>query len=180
LNEEILQTNLRRAGEFFMHSLWIQSQMVDLIILNQKPEIHDRFVDNPEQIPEPMVVARADYWTKDFYQVKTEFIEAFNIDDVHQRDLEAVYHLRNAIAHAHVSMGREYFLYRPRGAAREQGMIEALDLARKPDEAYPVTLKLDFHDDEHYFAQFSWFQRLDSTYFSEIAESIGIPHSRVR
>ncbi len=179
-NPEVLTINLQRAGEFFMHSLWVQGQMVDLLILNSHPEIVDDFIKNAERVPAAMSAARSVYWTKDFDPIKNEFVETFNIDAPYKEDLDAILVLRNAIAHAHVSMGRQYFLYRPRGEKKEQMMISALKLDRKPDESNPLTLKLAFDDDTYYLELFACFQRLDADCFATIANQVGIPHSRIR
>jgi hypothetical protein len=135
---------------------------------------------NPERIPNAVGTDRAEYWTKDFDPIKSEFEATFDIDDAHKEDLDAILVLRNAIAHAHVSMGRQYFLYRPRGEKKEQKMISALKLERKTDESNPLTLKLAFNDDNYYKEQFSRFQRLDADCFERIANEIGVPHSRIR
>lgn len=180
MNPDILRINLFRAGEFFMHSLWIQGQMVDLLILKQHPEIHNDFISNPATVPNIMSTTRAGYWTKDFDPIRKEFLSTFVVSQPHEQDLDAIYHLRNAIAHCHVSMGREYFLYRPRGEAKEQSMITALNLTRKSDEANPLTLKLAFDDEAHYIKQFARLQRLDSECFLAIAKELQIPHSRIR
>jgi hypothetical protein len=179
-NPEVLKINLQRAGEFFMHSLWVQGQMVDLLILNRHSEIVDDFIKKAEQVPTPMSADRSVYWTKDFDLIKNEFIAVFDIDDPYKEDLDAILVLRNAIAHAHVSMGRQYFLYRPRSEKKEQMMLSALKLDRKPNESNPLTLKLAFDDDTYYLELFARFQRLDADCFAPIAERICIPHSRIR
>jgi predicted RNase H-like HicB family nuclease len=180
MNLTVLQINLMRAGELFMHSMWIQSQMVDLLILKKHPAIHSEFIDNPVTIPNVLFLNRAEYWKKDFNHIRKELIAEFTVDPKHKEDLEALYHLRNAIAHCHVSMGRDYFLYRPKGDSKEQSMIAALKLERKTNEANPSILKLAFDNDDHYYERFSHIQRLDAECFSALAQSISIPHSRIR
>jgi hypothetical protein len=179
-NPEVLSINLQRTGEFFMHSLWVQGQMVDLLILRKRPDIVEDLVKSAGRIPNEMFTLRSEYWTKDFDPIKNEFESTFDIDDPHKEDLDAILVLRNAIAHAHVSMGRQYFLYRPRDEKKEQKMISALKLERKIDESNPLTLKIAFNDDTYYMEQFARFQRLDADCFAPIANGIGIPHSRIR
>ena len=38
--------NIQRSGELCMYSVWLQSQMTDLIILKRHPEYIDEFVGN--------------------------------------------------------------------------------------------------------------------------------------
>ena len=111
LSREITEITIQRAGEFFMYSIWLQGQMSDLIILNQSKHIIPDFIANPSQVPNQMSTKRAKYWEMSFLSVKNEFVETFTLSDQHKNDLNAIYHLRNAIAHSHVSMGRSYLLF---------------------------------------------------------------------
>jgi len=54
---------------------------------------------------------------KDFSRIKTEFLSAFasTLSCNEVDDIEHVYHLRNMIGHAHVSIARNYMLFRPGG-----------------------------------------------------------------
>jgi hypothetical protein len=183
MNRDKAEINILRAGEFFIYTLWIQSQMADLIILKKNPDIVDDFISNPSRIPQVMFDERVQYWEKQFFQVKEEFETIFSgiISDDDRKDLAAIYYLRNAIAHSHVSLGRDYFLYRPaRGEAQEQDIKSTLGLSPKPDQADPMILKMSFYDDDKYFFDFNRIKRLDESCFKVIAESIGIPHSRIR
>ncbi len=166
-----------------MYSLWIQSQMVDLIILKKHPEIIEEFVTHPTTLPSRMVDERSKYWQKNFSSVKSEFEKAFpdQLTDDARHDLSIVNHLRNAIAHSDVSLAREYLLYRPTGGSeREQKLIEELGIPPREGAADPVIFKLDFTNDERYQHHFESLTRLDEVCFRGIAESLGIPHSRIR
>ena len=166
-----------------MYSLWIQSQMADLIILKKHPEIIEEFVTHPATLPSRMVDERSKYWQKNFSSVKSEFEEAFpdQLTDDARHDLSIVNHLRNAIAHSHVSIAREYLLYRPTGGSeREQKIIEELGILQLEGAADPVVFKLHFANDERYHRNFASLTRLDEVCFRGIAESLDIPHSRIR
>jgi len=175
--------NIQRAGELFMYSVWIQSQMTDLIILKKHPEFIDEFVGNPLVIPRLMHKARVNYWEKQFHTVKEEFKQVFSgmLQEDEIIDLECVYHIRNAIAHSHVSLGRDYMLFRPgRGANQEQEIKKVFGLAPKVDQSHPMILKLTFYDENRYLYNFNQIKRLDEICFERLSKSIGIPHSRIR
>ena len=175
--------NLRRAGEYFMHSIWIQCQMSDLIILKTHPEFIENFINDPTRIPEQMRSYRISYWEKQFYSVKEEFKQIFEGFLVEEdiEDLEYVYQMRNAIAHSHISLGRDYFLFRPaRGEQQEKGIKETFKLKPKEDASDPMVVKLTFHDDARYFQDFNRIKRLDEICFERLSNIIGIPHSKIR
>jgi hypothetical protein len=181
VNIDKAKINIQRGGEFFIYSLWLQSQMADLIILNRYPKIVSDFVGRPERVPDLMSQERAVYWQFDFHRIKTDFTDTFLISNLHKTDLEAVYHIRNAIAHSQISIGREYFLYRPaRGETQEQNIISSLELSSVEDQSNPMMLKLSFYNDDQYMKDFSRIKRLDEDCFKGIAGTIGIPHSRIR
>ena len=180
---DIVDINIRRAGEFFIYSIWLQSQMGDLIILQKNPDIIDDFISTIEVVPQRMSIERESYWKKQFGDIKREFVALFRsvLLDEDIKDLDAIYNIRNAIAHSHISLGRDYFLYRPaRGEEQEANIIESLDIPPREGAADPIILKLSFHNDEQYLKDFNRIKRLDETCFKRVAEHIHIPHSRVR
>jgi hypothetical protein len=175
--------NLTRAGEYFIYSIWLQSQMADLIILKNHPEFISEFVNFPSQIPSAMGECRITYWEKQFYAVKEEFRNVFAdlLDEIDNKDLEFVYQMRNAIAHSHISLGREYLLFRPaRGEQKEKDLIDTFNLQPREGEAIPMVLKLTFDNDEIYFRHFNHIKRLDEVCFERLSNIIGFPHSRIR
>lgn len=181
MNRDLAKTNVIRAGELFVYSIWLQGQMSDLIILNGRRNAIDDFINNPSYVPDWMSRERAKYWEKQFYAVKKEFTEIFTISAQHKDDLDKIYYLRNAIAHSHVSMGRDYFLYRPSGGQqKEKKIISAINLKSVKNQPNPLMLKLIFHDDNKYSQEFSRIKRLDEECFMAIAKKIGVPHSRIR
>ncbi len=179
----IADINIKRAGEFFIYSIWIQNQMTDLIILKNNPDIIDEFCSSPKIIPHKMSASRTLYWEKYFAQIKTEFIELFSnqLDEENIKDLNAIYHIRNAIAHSHISLGRDYLLYRPaRGERQENDIRQSLEIPPREGAANPTILKLSFNDDNEYLKDFNRIKRLDEICFERIASELNIPHSRIR
>lgn len=177
------EINIQRAGELFMHIVWLQGQMSDLIILKKHPEFIEDFVNNPSRIPKLMHQQRVKYWEKPFSKVKEKFKQVFSdmLCEDEINDLESVYHIRNAIAHSHISLGRDYMLFRPAGGGRkEQEIKETFGLTPIEDESDPMTLKLTFYDDDRYLHNFNQLKRLDEVCFERLSNSIGIPHSRIR
>lgn len=180
---DIPAINMKRAGEFFIHSIWLQSQMGDLIILRKNPDIIEEFITIKEVVPEKMSIERESYWKKQFLEIKREFVELFgsNLQEEDIKDLDAVYNLRNAIAHSHISFGRDYFLYRPaRGGKQEMDIVKSLDVPSREGVSDPIIFKLSFHNDKRYSKEFNRIKRLDEICFERIASLIKIPHSRVR
>ena len=55
------EINIARAGEFFIYCLWIQGQMVDLIIFKEYPSLIEPFVSSPNRIPAEMVALRSQF-----------------------------------------------------------------------------------------------------------------------
>lgn len=177
------ELNIQRAGEIFMYSVWLQGQMSDLIILKKHQEFIDDFVNNPLRIPKLMHQQRVKYWEKQFHAVKEEFKQVFSgmLHEDELNDLESVYHIRNAIAHSHISLGRDYMLFRPaRGARQEQEIKETFGLVPIEDQSEPMILKLNLLVDDRYLLNFNQIKRLDEVCFERLSNSIGIPHSRIR
>lgn len=176
-------TNIARAGEFFVLCLWIQGQMVDLIIFKLNPDLIQPFVSNPERIPSEVAKLRAQYWEKDFGPVKKKFEHLFGnqLSNESREDIDAIFFLRNAIGHAHVSLGRDFFLYRPdKGEEHFAKIVSALELRSVEDASTPPMMKISFYDDQRYINDFNRIQRLDQECFSVLASSLGMPHGRIR
>jgi hypothetical protein len=157
--------------------------MTDLLILQEHPELRQPFVANPAQVSTDFALKRAAYWQKDLGEVKRDFEERFrdHIHEQHQEDLHAIYYLRNAIAHSHVSLARDYLLYRPgRGEKHEAAMRRVLTLQPVENQAHPTMMTLRLYDDQRYLADFNRIKRLDEECFSAIAAHLSIPHGRIR
>lgn len=177
------EVNLQRAGEYFMYSLWIQNQMVDLIILKNNPKIISNFSENLQQVPNKMFLERTKYWEKNFGKIKKEFIDLFQnfLEEQDINDLEAIYHIRNAIAHSSISLGRDYLLYKPsRGIKKEENLIKSLQIGSRDDASNPRIFKLTFSNDTQYLNDFNRIKRLDEICFKKLVNEIKISHSRIR
>jgi hypothetical protein len=172
--------NLRCAGEIFMYTIWLQSQMSDLLILKKNPGLIPAFVANEARVPPELTQLRAKYWERDLGRIKKEFETEF--DDVlssqDRRDLAALPYLRNAIGHANVSLGRPYMLYRPAGEKKEHEVMRALGLG--PAKSKPMMMKLEFHKDGPYNNAVALIKRLDEVCFERVSQSIQVPHRRIR
>lgn len=176
------EENLVNAGILFMFSVWLQSQMVDLIIFGKNPGLVGNFVANPKRVPGDVHQLRAKYWERDFGQIKTEFLKVFTnrLSSTEVEDIEHVYHLRNMIGHAHVSIGRDYMLFRPGGAHREKAVIDALKPNPIKDQSNPVMFKLEFWRPDTFKAFSDLMERIDQRCFARLSTDLGVPHGRIR
>ena len=108
LNEK---EGLARLGKLLTAALWLQSQMVALICLQDSPELRLRCtVDNGRHLPNELLRAT----TKRLEELSSEslrkaFLECFSsqISEELQRDLEGVSLGRDALAHGYVSLFRQ-------------------------------------------------------------------------
>jgi hypothetical protein len=179
---EKAEQNLVNAGLIFMFSVWLQGQMSDLVILKKNPAVIGDFVANPARVPGTFHQLRVKYWEKQFGEVKNEFLEVFNdeLSEHEVKDIEEIYLIRNMIGHAHVSMGRDYMLYRPAGTRKEQAVLETLKPKPVNDQSNPTILKLELWRDELFKNLSNQIERLDQACFSRLATMLGVPHGRIR
>lgn len=177
------EKNMVNAGIVFMFTAWLQGQMSDLIIFKKNPELIPDFIENPKRVPSEFSKLRVEYWEKQFGPVKNEFKEVFSnqLSDAENRDVEEIYHLRNMIAHAHVSVGRDYMLYRPYGGPqREQRLISDLNLQPVDDQSDPIILKIELWRKDVFANASNLVERLDQVTLKKIADNLGVPHGRIR
>ena len=100
-----------RLGKLLTASVWLQSQMVALICLQDSPELRDRCtVDNGRHLPNELLRAT----TKRLEDLSSEslrraFLESFGsqMSEELQKDLEGVSLGRDALAHGYVSLYRQ-------------------------------------------------------------------------
>ena len=180
---ERAELNIARAGELLMLCSWLQGQMNDLLIFRERPDLLPDFVAKSGCVPNEVSTLRSVRWEMMFSRVVTDFRTSFDsyLTSQEAADLEALGFFRNALAHAHVSMGRDYLLYRPSGSASKiNRMLEVLKLAPVEGQAAPLTIKLTLWKDEQYAVNFTTIKRLDERCFSKIARELGVPHSRIR
>lgn len=170
------------AGLIFTFTIWLQGQMTDLILLRGNPELVTDFVANPEKIPAPYHKLRVEYWRRDFGKVKEEFLEVFGdlLTEQERQDIEQIYVVRNMIGHAHISMGRDYMLYRPKDERKEKKVLRVFDPKEVQDKADPITIKLSFWKPEVFQSFSDQIGRLDQVCFARLAKEIGVPHGRIR
>lgn len=178
---EWFDLNVQRAGELFLKAQWIQGQMADLLIFAERPDLIEPFHAIPEVMPTEFVELRVEAWEKDFTPTRDAFVARFTAqlseDDL--ADLAYLNSLRNAIGHCHLSLGRDYFLYRPR-SNREQQAVQGLALAPREGSADPTVIKLAFFDDDYYLASFNRIERLDEGCLKRVATGLGLSHGRIR
>lgn len=173
---------MANAGLIFICTVWLQGQMSDLVILKKNPELIPAFVANPKRVPVEFSRLRTSFWERQFGDVKNAFCSAFadTISDSEIRDIEHIYHVRNMIAHAHISVGRDYMLYRPAGIRKEREVIASLTPRPVDDQSDPLILKLSFWRPDVFDALSAMIERIDQVCFSRLAASIGVPHGRIR
>lgn len=176
------EENLLNAGLIFMYSVWLQGQMADLVILKKNPNLIADFVANPKEIPAEFLEQRAEYWEKHFGEVKNEFVSSYagEINDNEIKDIEHLLHVRNMIGHAHVSMGRDFMLYRPSGEKKEKAVLNALKPQPVDNPSKILMLKLQFWKPEVFKDESDRIGRLDQECFARLARGLGVPHSRIR
>jgi hypothetical protein len=170
------------AGLIFIFTVWLQGQMSDLVILKKNPDLIADFVADPAKIPLPFRNLRVDYWERQFGDVKRELVEVFS-DQLTEQDLsdvDQVYHVRNMIGHAHVSVGRDYMLYRPGNTRKEKEVLATFNPQPVADQADPVMIKLSFWRPEVFKSLSDQIERLDQVCFARLANSLGVPHGRIR
>lgn len=175
--------NMVNAGIVFMFTAWLQGQMADLTILSKNKHLIPSFIENPKRVPSDFHKIRVEYWEKQFGTVKSEFKGEFSnlLTEAESKDIEEVYHLRNMIAHAHVSVGRDYMLYRPFGGIqREKKLMADLNLKPIEDQSDPMMLKLEFWQKKVFANASNLIERLDQVCMKKIAEHLGVPHGRIR
>lgn len=177
---ERFDLNVRRAGELFIKSLWIQGQMADLNIFESHPDLVEPFLASMT-LPRSFVELRFNAWQADFSPTKVEFVAKFSAlltaQDI--EDLEFLNSLRNAIGHSHLSLAQDYFLYRPR--TKSEGEIaQSLLLQPKEDASIPMVVKVSFTNDAYFLECYDRIKRLDETCLSKVATKLGVRHSRIR
>ena len=174
--------NMQNAGLIFVFSVWLQGQMSDLIIFKNHPELIADFVASSKKVPEAFSKLRANYWEKQFGEVKTDFFAVFASDITPQESemLEEIFHVRNMIGHAHVSLGRDYMLYRPAGERKEKAVIAALKLKPVEGQSDPMMVLLQFWRPEIFKDISDKIGYLDQVCFARLAAQIGVPHGRIR
>jgi len=173
---------MANAGLIFIFTVWLQGQMSDLVILKKNPDLVADFVANPAKIPTPYHDLRVSYWERQFGDVMKEFVEAFSdqLTEQELNEIDEIFHVRNMIGHAHVSVGRDYMLYRPGSSRKEKEILSAFNPEPVADQANPVMIKLSFWRPEVFNSLSDKIGRLDQVCFAKLAGVLGVPHGRIR
>ncbi|OGI60047.1 hypothetical protein A2641_02645 [Candidatus Nomurabacteria bacterium RIFCSPHIGHO2_01_FULL_37_25] len=181
--DENIDKSLSRTGRYVIYSIWIQSQLSDLIILNRNKGIINDF-NSQEIIPSILREQRYIFWEKDFREVKEIFETEFSslLTTEVKMVLSSIYYLRNAIVHSHVSVGRKYLLYKPKNEKIVQSIKETLTIKNKSDENLnvPEIFKIDFSKDSLYFENMQVIKNFDEVFLKMICEKIGVFHPKIR
>lgn len=159
--EEKIRANVLRSGEYLTYTIWLKSQLADLIIFHRSKEILSEFLANQDIIPSTLQAERILFLDKKFTEVKAEFEQEFgtSITDQAKADLHTIDFLRNAIEHSRVSLTVPYLTYKSNVGDATQ---------------------LDFSDDKVYFDNFGAIQRLDIDFLDTLCLKLGVPHGRIR
>ena len=183
-NQEALRSFFERPGFVLMLSVWMQSQMIDLLILKRHPDLQTEFLnsDASNPIPKLMVRERADYTTESLQNIVKAFEESFKdlLSERCIRDLKETVYIRNAIAHAQLKTGRasgDFLLYYPNRQSVTKEFIDFFDLVCPENPSDPPMFTLRF-DDERYDAHRARYVRLEEC-FSAIANSMDIPYEKL-
>ncbi|HFR0011303.1 TPA: hypothetical protein ACHTW7_004495 [Escherichia coli] len=175
--------NLLNAGNVFMFTTWIQSQMADLVILNKNKHLISSFISSPKRIPDDYHKIRVQYWEKQFGEIKSEFCREFS-DILTKSDLDyidKVYYIRNMLAHAHVSIARDYMLYRPSGGdKKEEKLLSALEINKPKESSSPIVIKIDLENAAIFERTSDYISHVDQKVLEKVSKHIGIPHGRIR
>ncbi|KKS57890.1 MAG: hypothetical protein UV24_C0036G0007 [Candidatus Nomurabacteria bacterium GW2011_GWA2_42_41] len=177
-----IDISLTRAGRFLVYSLWIQSQLSDLIILNRNKEIIEDF-NNNLIIPEILQKERFIFWEKNFKEVKEIFEKEFAHQLTKQTkiDLNTIYYLRNAISHSHVSVGSKYLLYKPNNNTTLTSIKEIMDITNKDEpDLIQDLIKIDYSKNSHYSNNMNLIKRFDEVFLKTVCQSMGILHPKIR
>ncbi len=173
--------HLMRGGDMLIHCIWIEKIMVDLIILKNHPKIVKRFNQPlPYKIPRIMVLERFNYWKRDFWEVKEDFVKLFKPPKEWLIKLDYINVLRNILSHSNVKLGQKKFFYRPKNRKKLTEAGRVFNLAKIPDQSKPVALQIDYSIEENYFRDFGIIQSLDQLYFSVVANELAVVYSHLR
>jgi|GEM_PF-3828927 len=181
MTEHDIMQQLKRAGHYFVMSVWTQSQMVFLIALKENETELGGYIADTLTIPKGIVQRRFELMKLSFNPVLNIFCETFEISEQCLKDLHTVSNMRDFIAHSFISLGKDYFLYTPSSDRRQAKIQEQMDIRVPESEelAGPDIYKISFRDEifDHNFAAI---ERLDKDHFEEIGKRMGLSRNMVR
>lgn len=174
--------NMMLAGYMFMNTTWIQNQMVYLIILSKNRHLIDEFVSTPKVLPGEFVRLRNKYWARMFADIKNEFLRTFqehlSADDINY--IEKIYMLRNMLAHAQVTQGKDHMFYRPKDEQTEKKFLEIMEIIPGEDSATPYLIVIDYNNQGIYDRTAFYIERVGVDIMGRLAAMLNVPHAQVR
>ena len=146
-----------RLGKLLTASLWLQSQMVALICLQDSPELRERCtVDNGRHLPNELLRATTNRLEElSSESLRAAFLQRFRsqMSEELQRDLERVSLGRDALAHGYVSLFRQIvetggIPWSPRSSPERDKVLERLAGPRPQDTFFLLSLsESDFEEE---------------------------------
>jgi len=176
---------LERAGQIFITCIWIEKRLVDLIVLKKHPRLIQKVNGDSGLLPRTFVDERMRWWQKDFKDVKEEFISLFQPNKDWRGHLEAFYEYRNILGHGHVSLYRDFVLYRPgpagKGLRRKiYGQKRVLEPTRVPGKRRNHVALLRLSDDVVFKRLSDSLTEFDEKYLAYEAKKLGLNYEKIR
>lgn len=179
INSELGRLNIIRSGELFMYCVWMQGVMIYLLILSQNKKLREKFIAYHSTLEDEFVKIRTELLKKSFTVILSKFSKEFTeISNEELKHLKWLLEFRDMLAHCHISLGRRYSLWGPRGSSLEK-RLEPLGLKPELEQTHNL-VKFDASDDVVYFKAFSIIKQLDEGIIQRISKNLGIPYGRIR
>lgn len=174
--------NMMWAGYMFMNTTWIQNQMVYLIVLNKNKQLIDEFVKITEKLPAEFSKIRNDYWRKMFAEIKKEFLYEFrdHLSDEDINFIEKIHKLRNMLAHAQVSMGRDYMFYCPADDKATENFIQVMEIIPGEESVKPYMFIIDYSNEGVFKRTSYYIEKVGVEIMGRLADLLDIPHYQIR
>lgn len=172
-----------RAGQILIFCIWIEKRLIDLIVLKRHPRLIKKVNDSSAQIklPSTFVKERTMLWQEDFRVVKDEFIKLFDPPKDWKDNLIGIYDWRNLISHSHISLYRDYLLYRPSGNRKKVTHLIKHHITNRPlGAAKPFVMLLRLGDDSKYESVLKVIEEFDQKYLKSVAASMGVNYEKIR
>lgn len=173
--------NMMWAGYMFMNTTWIQNQMVYLTVLSKNKQLIDEFVKTPHTLPAEFSKIRNVYWKKMFGEIKKEFIKEFgeHLSDEDLNFIEKIHKLRNMLAHAQVSMGRDYMFYCPADDKATEDFIRVMDIVPSEDSVKPYMIIIDYNNEGVFKRTSDYIEKVGVEIMGRLADLLNIPHQQI-
>ncbi|HGX4296992.1 TPA: hypothetical protein ACJKJ0_004621 [Escherichia coli] len=174
--------NMMWAGYIFMNTTWIQNQMVYLIVLNKNKQLIDAFVKIPETVPVEFSKIRNNYWKKMFGEIKSEFLKEFeeHLSDEDVNFIEKIHKLRNMLAHAQVSMGRDYMFYCPPDDKAAGDFMHVMDITPRENSVKSYIMIIDYNNEGIFQSTSYYIEKVGVEIMGRLADMLNIPHYQIR